>query len=625
MKIRNFVLCCAILISASVLSAQGATKNVPLRSEIVMQYTWDLTDIFQDEQTWDREFEKTGSLIDKFKSYENRLGKSGQILLEFLEFQDESSQRLALLSSYASKKRDQDLSNTENQVRVQKMSAFFGNLSKATAFIEPEILAISSKKLNSWYKKTPGLKKYQFYLENIRRFKPHVLDKDGEKLLSLSSPVTGVASSAFSFLTNSDFTWDNIVDEKGDTVQMSRGRYTYFMASPDRRVRHDAYKALYVPYASHMNTLTALFTGNLKSARYYMEARSYQSTLERALDGPKIPQDVYLSLIQNINDNLAPLHRWAALKKKILDLDELHPYDTYAPLFPENEKLYTYEEAQGLIKEALTPLGDEVQTIIDRAFKERWIDVYENTGKRGGAYSSGTYGTHPYILMNFNGTLSSVFTLAHELGHTMHSWLTNNTQPFVYADYSTTSAEVASTLNEALLMDYMLKRSKSDGEKLALMQQYVQDIGSTFYRQTRFAEFELEVHKLHQEDVPLTHEVINNLFGDMYQKYWGPEMKVDNEERLSWSRIPHFYYNYYVYSYAVSFAASQLIAEKINTGEPGAVDAYITFLKSGGSDYTVELLKKAGVDLTTPAPVLATTKKMDELLDQMEHIIAGNK
>jgi len=623
MRKRFFHLIITIFVTAGFLVGQGASKTVPTREEVAEKYTWDLSGLFENEQSWDEEFSSVQSYIGKFSSFENTLGKSGNNLLQYLQFQDEASQKIYLLYSYAGKKRDQDLGNTENQVRVQKISTYLSNISKASAFVDPEILSISDKKLTKFYKKTPGLKKYRFYLDDLRRVGPHRLDKSGEKLLSLSGPVTSVPSSAFSFLTNSDFTWGNIIDEKGDIVQMSRGRYNYFMQSSDRRVRHDAYKELYVPFKSHMNTLTALFTGNLKSSKFYMEARNYPSTLQRALNGPNIPEDVYTSLIKNLNNNLEPLHRWASLKKRILKVDELHPYDTYAPLFPENEKLYTYEEAQEIIKEALKPLGDEVQTIIDRAFKERWIDVYENQGKRGGAYSSGAYGAHPYILMNFNGTINTVFTLAHELGHTVHSYLANENQPFIYTDYTTISAEVASTLNEALLMAYLMEHSDSDAEKLTLLQQYIQDIGSTFYRQTRFAEFELKVHQMHQNEEPLTHESLNRVFGDIYQKYWGNDMVVDEEEKLSWSRIPHFYYNYYVYSYAISFATSQLIAEKIMTGDEVAIQAYLNFLKSGGSDFTVELLIGAGVDLTTPEPVLATTRKMDELLDQMEAIIAN--
>jgi oligoendopeptidase F len=381
---------------------------------------------------------------------------------------------------------------------------------------------------------------------------------------------------------------------------------------------------MYVPFEGHLNTLTTLLLTKLKTDIFYSRARNYDSSLERALSGPNIPVEVYHNLVNTLNDNFAPLHRWASLKKRVLGIEELHPYDTYAPLFPEVDRKYTYEEAQEIIKEALKPLGKDVQNILDRALAERWIDVYESVGKSDGAYSSGTYGVHPFILMNFNGTMNSMFTLAHELGHTMQSYLTNANQPFIYSNYETFVAEVASTTNEALLMDYLLENSQTEGERLSLLQQYIQDIGSTFYRQGRFAEFELVLHQIVENGEPLTHEIINEIFGDIYQKYWGSEMVVDNEEKLSWARISHFYYNYYVYTYATSFAASQLIAKRIREeGEP-AVDDYLKFLSAGSSLYPIELLKIAGVDMSTRAPIEATADKMSELLDRMEEIMSGS-
>ncbi|MBA7611504.1 MAG: oligoendopeptidase F [Calditrichaeota bacterium] len=621
---RFLALFCAgliLLVGHTRLAAQQ-TGAVPTRDQVEEQYTWDVTDLFESDEAWEEAFDKADGLIGGFDQYEGQLGKSGKTLLAALKHGEKTYLLFERLYSYAARKRDEDLGNTTYQAMVQRMQGLSTKLASATAFINPEILSIPDKKLQRFMRKEEGLQLYDFYLEDLRRSKAHILPKEQEELLALAGEVTSGPGNAFGMLTNTDFKWGTIKDEKGNDVEMSRTRYYYFMESGDRRVRHDAYRELYVPFEGHINTMNALLTTQIKRDIFYAKARKYDSSLEAALDGPNIPVSVYNNLVNTINDNLAPLHRWASIKKRVLGVKELHPYDTYAPLFPEVEKKYTYEEAQVIIKEALKPLGDKVQLILDRVFAERWIDVYENKGKQGGAYSAGIYGVHPYILMNFDGTLSSVFTLAHELGHTMHSYLSNEAQPYVYAHYATFNAEVASTTNEALLMDYLLARAESDAEKLSLLQKYVQNIRTTFYRQTRFAEFELAAHQLVENDEPLTHEVVNKLFGEMYQKYWGPEMVVDDEEALSWSRIPHFYLNYYVYTYATSFAASQLVARRIREEGQPAVEDFLKFLSSGGSDYPIELLKIAGVDMSTPASIEATTAKMNELLDQMEAILA---
>ena len=602
----------------------GHDRAVPTRYEIGEQYTWDASALFESDQRWEEAYAQAEEMIGEFGKYRGRLGKSGKTLLACLKLNDEVGILSDKLSSYTARKRDVDLSNTTYQAMTQRMRSLQVKRYTANAFIEPEILLIGNKKLNKFLKREKGLNLYEHYLEDLRRLKAHILPREQEKLLSLAGEVTAGSSSAFGMLTNADFSWGNILDEENREVEMSRSRYLLYMTSPDRRVRHDAYMELYIPFEKHLNTLTSLLITKLKTDIFYMKARKYDSSVEAALDGPNIPTEVYHNLINTLNDNLGPLQRWAVLKKRVLGVDELHPYDTYAPLFPEIEMRFTYEEAQEIVREAFRPLGEEVQDILDKAFSERWIDVYENVGKRGGAYSSGTYGVHPYILLNFNGTLSSVFTLAHELGHSIHTYLAHETQPYIYSDYATFNAEVASTTSEALLRDYLLENAESDGERLALLQQYVQNIGSTFYRQGRFAEFELLIHEMVERNEPLTYEVLNRLFGDMYQKYWGPEMVVDDEEKLSWTRIPHFYYNYYMYTYATSFAASQLIAKKIHEEGQPAVDNYLKFLSSGGADYPIELLKIAGVDMSTPAPIEATAARMDELLDRMEEIISRN-
>ncbi len=595
---------------------------VPTREEMDINFTWDLSYLYDSDEAWEDAFKKAQNMENALSSYENSLSKNGSTLLKCLQLNDEAGILLDKLWSYASRKADQDLGNTENQARLQRIRSLYTNISTATAFIDPEILTISDKKLKRFLKKNDELMVYKYYFDELNRVQDHVLSKKEEKLLALAGKATSGTSATYGILTNTDFKWGMIKDENDNSVEMSGGRYYRYTSSSDRRVRHDAYNEIYVPYNNHLKTLTSLIATQLNTNIFYMQARNYETTLDRALHGPNIPTSVYYNLIDGVNNNLEPLHRWAELKKRILKVDELHPYDTYAPLFPNVVKQYTYEEAQVLIKESFAPLGDEIQEIVDRAFKERWIDVYENAGKRGGAYSSGTYEIHPYILMNFDGTLNSVLTLAHELGHTIHSYLTNSTQPYIYSNYATFNAEVASTINEALLRDYLLERAETDEEKLSLLQQYIQDIGSTFYRQTRFAEFELAIYKMAENDEPLTSDSFNKIFGKIYSKYWGPSMIIGDEEKLSWARIPHFYYNYYVYTYATSFAASQILAQNIKEQGQLAVDRLKIFLSSGGSDAPLALLKLAGADLSTHAPFEATAAKMNDLLDQVEKILA---
>lgn len=603
------------------LPAQESQK-VPARSEIPVQYTWDLTDLFPDNAAWEQAFTEVEALIPRLAAFEGRLGNSVEDLLACLQLHDAAGQKMDQLYSYARRKLDQDQGNSTYQALSQRVRSLGTRMSHTTAYIEPEILAIDSATIGAFLQENTDLQLYQHYLDNITRLKPHILSKEEERLLALSREATYGSGRVFSLLINTDFTWGTIYDGDSNAVEMSRSRYYLYMTNPNRRVRHDAYMELYVPYKAHINTLTALLTNQIKANIFYTKSRYYDSALEAALSGPNIPVAVYENLITTINNNLQPLHRWAKMKKQLLQVEELHPYDTYAPLFPEAEKKYTYEEAQAIVKAALKPLGKEVQALLNRAFTERWIDVYENQGKSGGAYMSSTYGVHPYILMNFNGTLSSVFTLAHELGHAIHSYYSDTNQPYIYSDYATFNAEVASTTNEALLRDYLLQHATSNGEKLRLLQEYVQDIGSTFYRQARFAEFEKVLYEMLEREEPLTPDVVNKIFGDIYQTYWGPDMVVDQVETLSWSRIPHFYYNFYVYTYATSFAAAQLIAQKIMDEGESSIEAYKSFLSSGSSDYPVALLKKAGVDMTTPEPITATARKMNTLLDEMEAILA---
>ena len=611
----------ALLIGAGGPIAYAQQGKLPTRDEIADQDKWKLEDIYPDDDAWEADFARLEALLPALKVFEGRLGKSRKELLDCLIHRDQAREIQGKLQLYAGRSRDENTANTTYQAMADRAQSLGRRVREATSFIRPEILAIPDKKLEKFIRREEGLKVYRQHLTDITRMRSHTLPKEQEAMLAMAGEVLSAPYNVFTMLNNADLTYPSIQDEEGNELELSKSRYYMLMYSPDRRVRRDAYKGFYTSYDAHLNTLASLFSSNIKSDSFMAKARSYDSCIEAALDDPNIPVSIYDNLIEAVGENLGPLHRWVSIKKRVMGLDDFHPYDTYAPLFPAKSKKYSFEEAVEITKEGVKPLGERYGEVLRAAFEGGWIDVYENVGKRSGAYCASTYGVHPYVLMNYNGTLREVFTLAHEMGHALHSYFTCERQPFVYSDYSPFVAEVASTVNEALLMDDLLKRTRDREEKLALLQKYVDNIVVTFYRQTRFAEFDREVHQRLERGEALTSDLLSRIMHDLYQKYWGPEMVIDPEEDISWSRIPHFYYNFYVYSYATSFAASQLIAGKILTeGEP-AVNSLLEFLCSGSSDYPVEILKKAGVDMRTTEPVVATAKKMDELLDQMEALL----
>jgi oligoendopeptidase F len=452
------------------------------------------------------------------------------------------------------------------------------------------------------------------------RNKKHTLSKELEEMLSMAGEIASVPYNTYSIFTNSDFRFDNVKDEDGTDSEVSHARYYAALYSKDRDYRRRVFKSYYAPYKSYVSTLTTLFNGNLKSGIFNAKARKYSSAREAALSKNNIPVSVYDNLIAAVNKNVEPLHRWASLKKKILKLDELHPYDVYVNIFSEkSEKKYSYEEGWETILKSLKCMGDDYLSSLKKAYDNRWIDVYETPSKRSGAYSSGTtFGVHPYVLLNWTDLLNDVFTLTHEMGHNMHSYYTGLTQPYPYANYSIFLAEVASTFNESLLLDYLIENASGRDEKLALLEKYLNNITATFYRQTMFAEFEMKVYEKTENGESLTSDVLSSMYHELYAKYWGPAMVIDEEENYTWARIPHFYYNFYVYQYATGYAASEVLANKVKAEGKPAVEKYLNFLKSGSSDYSINILKSAGVDMSSPEPVLATTKKMTQLLDEVE-------
>ncbi len=629
-KIKNKHIRRRLLILATLFSllsfaspAEAQTSGeLPTRADVPENLTWNLTDIYKTPQQWEEDFKWVENSISKFKEFEGKLGNSAKELLTCLKFDDEVGIKISRLFLYASLSKDLDLGNAENQGRYERISALGAKLSAASSFIRPEILKIPEEKLWQFVESEEGLKVYKHQFDDLLRTKAHTLTPREEEIMALASPVTNVPYTAFGMFSNADIQFPTVKDEKGNDIKISHGRYGAAMYSTDREFRKRVYKGMYKPFKDYKNTLSALFNGNIKGLIFNAKARNYKSTREAALTPNNVPLSVYDNLVNTVNKNLAPLQRWGKLKKKILKLKELHPYDAYVTLFPSVKKEYTYEESIDILMKALKPLGEDYLKNLKHAIDNRWIDVVETKGKRSGAYSSGvSYGTHPYVLLNWSNQLNDVFTFAHEMGHNMHSFYTEKSQPYPYANYSIFVAEVASTANEALLLDYLIEHAETKDEKLALIEKQLNNITTTFYRQTRFAEFEQLVNEKTESGEALTPDLLNKYFGDMYQKYWGPEMVTDEEESYSWARIPHFYYNFYVYQYATSYAASQeLVAQIKKEGQP-AIDRFLSFLKAGSSMYPIDVLKTAGVDMTSPKPILAVVNKMNELLDKMDELL----
>ncbi len=601
--------------------SQNETLSSLTREQIQDKYKWNLQDIYTSDELWEKDFLWVDNNICGYDKYIGKLGESVETMLSFFKFDDEIGIKVERLYLYAMLNKDADMRVPGYQAMDIRIKSLYSKVSTANSWVNPELLLIPDDKLINMLQSNEELKIYEQSIRELLRRKSHTLNKEQEELLALAGEIIQVPYNTYSLLTNADFKFDSVVDDKGNESEMSHAKFYAAMYSRDRKFRENAYKTYYKPYITYLNTFSALFSGNLKGNIFNAKARKYSSALECALDRNTIPVSVYENLVSSANENLKPLHEWAELKKKILNIDELHPYDVYVSLFsPKKEITYTYEEAVEIVCKSLEPLGSEYQATLRKAFNNRWIDVYETPGKRSGAYSSGTtFGVHPYVLLNWTGLLNDVFTLAHEMGHNMHSFFTGANQPYVYSNYTIFLAEVASTFNESLLLDYLISNSKSKEEKLFLLEKYLNNITSTFYRQVMFAEYEKSVYDHTEKDEALTFDILSKMYKDLYQKYWGPAMVLDKEEETTWARIPHFYYNFYVYQYATGFAASEKLSEKVRTEKQPAVDKYLRFLKSGSSDYSINILKNAGVDMNSPEPVIATTRKMEFLLKKLNH------
>ena len=535
------------------------------REQIEEKYKWNLRDIYSSDEEWEKNFEWVENAVGNYDNFKGKLKDSPEILLSCFQLDEEIGIKMERLYLYAMLSKDSDMSVSIYQAMDSRVKTLYSKISAANSFINPELLNIPDDELLRMIHSLKELSIYEHSINELLRRKVHTLNKEEEEILALAGEIAQIPYTAFSLFTNADMKFEKIKDDMGNEIEISQTKFYASLYSQNREYRERAFKAYLKPYSDYAITLSSLFNANLKVNIFNAKARKYSSTREAALDGNNIPISVYDNLVRTANDNLKPLHRWAELKKKMLNLSELHPYDVYVSLFSaNNERKYSYDEAVEIVCSALEPLGKDYLDSLKIAFKNRWIDIYETRAKKSGAYSSGTtFGVHPYVLLNWTDLLNDVFTLAHEMGHNMHSYYTGMNQPFTYANYTIFLAEVASTFNESLLLDYLISNSETKEDKLFLLEKYLNNITATFYRQTMFAEFEMNVYERTEKGEALTHDLLCNMYRDIYQKYWGPAMVIDKEEEFTWARVPHFYYNFYVYQYATGFAASEVLANKV--------------------------------------------------------------
>ena len=599
-------------------------NKLPKRSEVDVELTWKLEDIFASESEWEKALSEVKSLADEIAGFTGRVGESADTLYKVLETYEKGSLKMHLVFGYAFKMRDVDTTSTSAQALYSKAMSAEVEISEKIAFMEPEIIAVDEDTMNQFYAKKPELNKYKIFITEVRRGKEHSLSPELEKLLAGANELAELPYEVFATLGNADLKFPEITNEKGEKVQITNGRFVPLEESKDRRVRKEVFEKYYETFGNFKNTSASLYAGQVKQLMFYARARKYSSTLEAAVDGNNVSPEVYKNLVEAVNDNLDKMHRYVRLRKKLLELDELHMYDVYVPIVKDYDAKYTIEEAKELVLKAVEPLGTNYVNLIKKAFAERWIDVVENEGKRNGAYSSGVYGVHPFVLLNFNGTLDNVFTLAHEMGHAMHSYFSNEAQNFLDSRYKIFVAEVASTTNEVLLMEYMLKNAKDDKERAYLLNHYMDSFKGTVFRQTMFAEFEKTSNEMAESGEPLTHENLTKLYLDLNKKYYGEAMISDDLIGYEWMRIPHFYYNFYVYQYATGFSAAVAIANRIlKEGQP-AVDDYMKFLSSGCTKDPVSLLRIAGVDMATKEPINSALEVFDRVIEEMEGLTGKN-
>ena len=552
--------------------------------------------------------------------YKDSFLSNGKKLYEYLKYDEEVSRKLEKIYYYAHLNYDADTLDEKYKVMTNKVSDLFTKYNELSSFVVPEILKLDEEKLNTFYKDEEKLEDYRFSIENIYRFKNHTLDEEKEKMLSNLSKCLSNPEETYEALTDSDFEYDYITDEKGNKVKFNESNYSLFIKSKDRSVRKKAFEMLHNKYKKYIRTITSTYKGEVENNVVLAKIRNYDSAISASLYSDNVPVDIYDNLIKVVNDNMNVLYDYYDLKKEILSLDRLHMYDTYVEIINKIDKKYSFDEAKEIVIDALSVLGDKYVKNLKKAFDEKWIDVYHSKGKRSGAYSSGNFDVNPYVLLNFEGTLNDVSTLAHELGHSMHTYLSCKNNPYQYSSYEIFVAEVASTVNELLLANYMLKNSKNKDEKLAIINHILDLYKATLYRQTMFAEFEKETHKLREKGEVLTSELLSNTYYNLVKKYFGPNVLCDDLIRYEWARIPHFYYNFYVYKYATGISAASYIVDGILNNKEGALENYINFLKTGGSMYPLDELKIAGVNLNSKSVILSAIKTFEKYLKEFKDI-----
>lgn len=591
------------------------------RSEVKEADTWNVKDMYATTEAWENELKVITEIVDKISSYEGSVAATAENLLTVLEHLADAGEKIEKAFNYAERLFDEDQTNTTHQAMSAKVYSLYAAMGSKTAFVDPEIIAATDETLEAFYKELPALELYRKQIAEIRRMKEHCLSAEMEKLLAMTAEMSQTPADTFSILNNADLVFPEIEDENGEKVRITHGRYGQFLQSADRRVRKDAFENLYQTYKQFLNTSASLYCGNVKQQVFHAKARKYASSLECAVDANNVSSSVYHNLIDTVNKNLDKMHQYVSLRKKCLGVEELHMYDIYTPMIADVAKKISFEEAKETVLKALAPLGEDYVNKVKEGFENRWIDVYENQGKRSGAYSAGAYGCHPYVLLNYNGTLDDMFTLAHEMGHAMHSNYSNEVQPYIYAGYKIFVAEVASTCNEILLMEYLLKNTTDKKERAYLLNHYLDSFKGTVYRQTQFAEYEMLTNKMYEDGESLTADNLSSVYLELNKKYYGSDIISDEQIAYEWARIPHFYYNFYVYQYATSYCAAFSVANKILEEGAPAVERYKKFLSGGCSMAPVELLKIAGVNLETPAPIQDALNAFGEIIKEMETLV----
>lgn len=592
------------------------------RNEVEQQYKWKIEDLYENDEQWQQEVEVINTLVDELKQYQGKLGDSAESLYSFLSLSDKVDELMERVYVYANQKFHEDTTNGTYQDLADKATNIMMTVNSALSFATPEILTIPEEKIRSFYEDKIELLQYQRMIEEIMKDKPHTLSSEMEELLAQTAEIADGPDNTFSMLNNADIKFPTIKGEDGEEIEITHGRYTKLMESTDRRVRKETFEGLYSSYKKLKNTIASLYSTNVKKDIFYAKVRKFDSSLESALNGSRIPVDVYKNLIEAVHENLPAMYKYMEIRKKALKVDELHMYDIYAPIVSDFKMEVSFDEAKQIVKEGLKPLGEEYLSILQEGFDNGWIDIYENEGKRSGAYSWGAYGTHPFVLLNFQNNLNNTFTLAHEMGHAIHSYYSDKNQPITYAGYRIFVAEVASTCNEALLMAHLIANAKDKKEKAYLINYHLEQFRGTLYRQTMFAEFEMLTHQMAEEGQALTAETLSALYYDLNKKYYGDNVVIDEDIAMEWARIPHFYRNFYVYQYATGYSAAIALSKRILEKGESAVDEYIhNFLCGGSSKDPIDLLKGAGVDMSSKEPVEQALKVFADLVDQLEELI----